>query len=78
MKWLNPVDRKMIKVVPEAVISPLEPIKYFEPVQGSFLMTFLAGGNGMFILMGVLMVFCYKGLNKLNEAQMAPEAPRQA
>jgi|JI10StandDraft_1071094.scaffolds.fasta_scaffold19056_4 hypothetical protein len=30
------------------------------------------GGNGLFILMGVVMVFCYKGMGKLTEAQMAP------
>jgi hypothetical protein len=28
----------------------------------------------MFIIMGVLMVFCYKGMSKLAEAQMAPNA----
>jgi hypothetical protein len=31
----------------------------------------------MFILMGLLMVFCYKGMSKLAEAQMAPNASAQ-
>ena len=74
MKWLNPTDRKMIKPVTEAYIAPLDKIKYYEPEPGSFIASFLMGGNGLFILMGILMVVCYKGLGKLNEAQMAPPA----
>lgn len=30
------------------------------------------GGNGLFILMGIIMIFCYKGMNKLAESQLAP------
>lgn len=67
----------MIKAVTEPTLSPIDKIKYFEPEAGSFLMGFLMGGNGLFILMGIMMIFCYKGLNKLNEAQMAPPAPQQ-
>lgn len=75
MKWLTPLDRKVVKIVQEPFIAPLDKIKYYEAESGSFLMSFLMGGNGLFIGMGILMVFCYKGLNKLNEAQMAPPAP---
>lgn len=75
MKWLNPLDRKAIKQVQEPILMPLERIKYFEPESGFSILGFLAGGNGMFIVMGVLMVICYKGLGKLGEAQMAPPAP---
>lgn len=74
MKWFHPLDRKMIKIVQEPTITPLDKIKFYEPEAGSFLMGALMGGNGLFILMGVLMVLCYKGLNKLNESQLAPAA----
>jgi len=36
------------------------------------------GGNGLFILMGIVMIFCYKGMNKLAEAQMAPNSQAAA
>lgn len=29
MRWLNPLDRKLIKTVNEPVLSPIERIKYF-------------------------------------------------
>ncbi len=72
MKWLHPFDRKFIKAVNEPYLSPLEKIRYFEPEPAFPLLGFFMGGNGLFILMGVLMIFCYKGMNKLQEAQMAP------
>lgn len=55
-------------------MSPIERIKYFEPEASFPLLGFLMGGNGLFIVMGIAMVFCYKGMNKLAEAQMAPNA----
>ena len=33
----------------------------------------MTGGNGMFIMMGILMVICYKAMPKLDEVQMAPQ-----
>lgn len=66
MKWLNPIDRKMLKVVHEPVVMPLEKLQYFEPESEFNVAAFLASGNGMFLMMGVMMFFCYKGLGKLG------------
>jgi hypothetical protein len=77
MNWLHPFDRKIIKKVSEAILAPIDKINYFEP-EGSFpILGMLMGGNGLIILMGILMVFCYKGMSKFAEAQMAPNAEIQ-
>ena len=74
MKWLNPNDRKFIKAVSEPYLAPIDKIKYFEPESGFNPIAFLMGGNGLFIVMGLVMFVCYKGMGKLNESQMAPNA----
>ena len=66
MKLLHPMDRKLLKSVSEPVIMPIERIKYFEPEGGFSLFGFLAGGNGMFVMMGIMMVMCYKNMPKLD------------
>ena len=66
MRWLHPLDRKVIKTVNEPVLVPIERIKYFEPESGFSLVGFLLSGNGMFILMGIMMVFCYKAMPKID------------
>ena len=66
MKWLNPIDRKVLKVVHEPVVMPLEKIIYFEPETGFTLAAFMASGNGMFLMMGVMMFFCYQALGKMG------------
>jgi hypothetical protein len=65
MNWLHPFDRKIIRKISEPYLMPLEKINYFEPEASFPILGFLLGGNGMFIIMGVLMVVCYKGMSKL-------------
>jgi hypothetical protein len=74
LNWLHPYDRKIIRKVSEAYLAPIDKIKYFEPEQSFPIMGFLFGGHGTIILMGLVMVLCYKGMGKLAEAQMAPNA----
>ena len=66
MKWLHPIDRKLLKVVQEPIMVPLDRIKYFEPDTGFNVLAFLTGGNGIFIMMGLMMFLCYKSLGKLG------------
>ena len=66
MRWLHPYDRKVLKSITEPVLMPLEKIKYFEPESGISVASFLASGNGIFILMGIMMVICYKAMPKMD------------
>ena len=74
MKWLNPNDRKFIKSVHEGYLAPIDKINYFEQESGFNIIGFLMGGNGTIILMGLVFILCFKGMGKLNESQMAPNA----
>jgi hypothetical protein len=74
LSWLHPFDRKIIKKVSEAYLAPLDKIRYFEPETSFPIMGFFFSGHGMMILMGLVMVLCYKGMGKLQDAQLAPNS----
>jgi hypothetical protein len=59
----------------QPIVTPIDKIHYFEPEGGFSITSFLFSGTGLFLMMGVFMMICYKQvMPKLEEAQEAPES----
>jgi hypothetical protein len=75
---VHPFSRQIMEQVSEPIyLKPFEKMQFLVEEQPFNIMGFLFSGTGLFVLGGAFLYICYKQvMPKLEEAQMAPEAPQ--